>query len=131
MLGLFLRLLQNIYTPICYTLLVMGLLCLPGTAIPDLGEFSFEYFDKVVHFALFGMLAFLWSFYFFKRQPGLSKAAIIIWVILCAILLGICMEFVQFYFVPFRDFDPWDIVANSLGAIVTAMVFVRYYREQV
>lgn len=124
------RLLINLYTPVLWTALTITLLCLPGSAIPDLGDFSFEFLDKIVHFFLFGTLVFLWYYYLVHRsgeQKNLGRQ--VFWITLGSIALGICLEIVQYYFIPYRSFDPLDIVANSLGAVVIAIVATRFVRR--
>ena len=47
---------------------------------------------------------------------------ILIAVPLTSTLLGVILEFVQYYFVPNRDFDVFDIVANATGSVVAALL---------
>lgn len=123
------RILKNLSVPVGWTILTIVLLCMPGSTIPSLGSFSFEYLDKVVHFILFGALVFFWSYYLVNVRGVHALRQLIIWITLAAIILGICLEFVQFYFIPNRDFDPRDIVANSLGAVVIAGAFMIWTRR--
>ncbi len=39
-------------------------------------------------------------------------------VYVCASVLGIGMEYVQKYFIPFRDFEQGDIIADIIGSSV-------------
>src|SRR5436190_6441835 len=113
---------QHLYVPVGWTLLTIILLCLPGSAIPTVGMFGFHNIDKFVHFFFFGFLAMTWAFNFSFRIPSKWKK----WLFLfCSfsISLGIALEFVQLYFVANRNFDIWDIFADTLGAIVFSGVF--------
>ena len=110
----------HLYVPVGWTLLTIILLCLPGSAIPRVG-IGLGNIDKFVHFLLFGFIAMSWTINFSLKSPIQWKKWLIIFC-LFSISLGIALEFVQLYFIPNRDFDVWDIVADSLGAIVFSAI---------
>lgn len=65
--------------------------------------------DKILHFAGFGFMALLAVFagrglVFWKRMS----------LVLLVLFFGVVIEFIQYY-LPWRTFNPIDIVANSLG----------------
>ncbi len=69
-----------------------------------------------MHISLFGGFVFFWNFYLSKRP--LSAVQLLRWFFLIFVLanvFGIGMEFVQKYFIPFRDFDTEDIIADMIG----------------
>ncbi|MCJ7465853.1 MAG: VanZ family protein [Maribacter sp.] len=88
---------------------------LPGYNIPN--------FDKLVHFTFYfvavvlGVLAMrkeisqFWSF---------EKAAV--FLLVAMVLFGIIIEFVQFNFTTDRMGDPYDALANSVGALCGSLV---------
>ena len=109
--------LGNIYFPIAWTLIIAILLSLPGTMLPSEAHFSIPEFDKLVHISLFGGFVLSWNFYLSKRS--VLSPRLLRWFFLVFILgnsFGIGMEFVQKYFIPFRDFDTVDIIADMIGA---------------
>ena len=109
--------LGNIYFPIAWTLVIAFLLSIPGTMLPSEAHFSIPEFDKLVHISLFGGFVLSWNFYLSKRS--VSSPQLLRWFFLVFILgnsFGIGMEFVQKYFIPFRDFDTVDIIADMIGA---------------
>jgi len=109
--------LGNIYFPIIWTLFVAFLLCIPGTMLPNEKRFFIAGFDKLVHVSLFGGFVLSWNFYLSKRS--IPSARLLRWYFLIFILgnaFGIGMEFMQKYYIPFRDFDTEDIIADMIGA---------------
>jgi hypothetical protein len=113
--------------PIGWTIITIVLLCLPGSSIPGEGfVFNIPNLDKIVHVILFGGIVLFWGgHYAFRpeRSQGWQKL-----VILLAILsagLGVVLEYVQFYFIPQRSFDTYDIVADTSGALA-AMLLVLF-----
>ena len=112
------QLLRKIYTPLAWTIFIQVLFCLPGTSLPSSGFLaSIPQFDKVVHFFFFAGFVSLWCYYFARKNPGFDTLKITfftIWFI--AVANGIIVEYIQFYFIPFRSFDEKDIIADMLGA---------------
>jgi VanZ family protein len=101
---------------VAWVIIVTVLLVLPGPDIPDVSFLDKIYFDKWVHAGLFGGMTFLFSFPFIKNLR-LTKKLLIYIVIVCA-LYGAIMEFVQKYLAFERDFDYWDMVADTVGCII-------------
>jgi VanZ family protein len=109
--------LENVYFPIVWTLIIAILLCLPGNMLPNETHFRIPQFDKLIHVSLFAGFVLFWNFYLSRR--AFSPAQLLRWFFLIFILgnsLGIGMEFVQKYLIPFRDFDTEDIIADMIGA---------------
>ncbi len=112
------RLFSKIYTPLAWTLFIQVLFFTPGTSLPSPGIFAgFENFDKVIHFLFFTGFVGLWCYYFFHARPAFRFLKITFFVIwLIAAVNGIVVEYIQFYYIPFRSFDKGDIIADILGA---------------
>ncbi|MBN9382879.1 MAG: VanZ family protein [Chitinophagaceae bacterium] len=109
--------LRNIYFPIAWTLIVAFLLSIPGTMLPSETHFALPNFDKLVHICFFGGFVLSWNFYLSERSN--SSARLLRWYFLVFVLgntFGIGMEFIQKYYIPFRDFDTEDIIADMIGA---------------
>ncbi len=69
---------------------------------------EFDQMDKVHHFLSYGILMLWFSQVFHSRQRFLLLMALI--------TMGILIEFIQPY--TGRMFDPFDMLANSSGALV-------------
>ena len=122
------RLTSHIAIPITWTIFSIILLCLPGSSFPGGGLFEIPNLDKVVHVILFGGIVVFWCVYYLgKNVSNTNLRSTIIVIALLTIALGICMEFIQFNYIPYRGFDKGDIVANTLSAIVFAAFF--YFRK--
>jgi hypothetical protein len=114
--------------PIVWTLIIGILLALPGNMLPKEQGFTIPQFDKFVHISLFGGFVFLWNLWLARptniagrtgtaaRPPlqPLLRRFFIIFALGC--IYGISMEYVQKYFIPGRDFDLADIIADMIGA---------------
>lgn len=77
--------------------------------MPDISIMSFEYRDKVIHFALY----FILVGWFIQLYQKTSSRIIIL---AGAILLGMLIEYLQ-GMTAYRSFDYFDEFANSLGAM--------------
>jgi len=109
--------LSALYVPIAWTLLIIIAMCLPGNYIPNEQGFKLPNFDKLVHMGMFGGFVFLWSLYLTKCR---SRAGRLLLGFFCFYLLangfGVAMEYVQKYWIPGRDYDLADIIADMFGA---------------
>ncbi len=83
---------------------------LPGKELPKLT--LFDQIDKVVHFVFFFIFYLLWSSLFNIKQ---NKHIILL---LISSLYGLSIEYYQKYFVAGRNFDIWDVFADTLGAFI-------------
>lgn len=77
--------------------------------------------DKVVHAGMYGVLAVLVSLAMCGGRRAFPARVQFFAPIVFAVLYGLSDEIHQ-HFVPTRNFDPWDLVANTAGA-----VFAQYY----
>lgn len=109
--------LSPLYVPVIWTLLIAFAMCLPGGYIPNENGFALPNFDKLIHLGMFGGFAFLWSLYLSRFRLPTGKLLL---GFFCFYLLsngfGVAMEFVQKYWIPGRDYDLADIIADMWGA---------------
>ncbi|MBN8855921.1 MAG: VanZ family protein [Sphingobacteriales bacterium] len=132
MIHLLKKYLGKIYSAIGWTFMVILLLSLPGSMLPNESHFSIPQFDKFVHITLFGGFVLLWNFYLSTRP--LSTKKLLRWfffIFMVGNALGIGMEFVQKYWIPFRDFDTVDIIADMIGAGVGYGVSTIFFLRSV
>jgi VanZ family protein len=107
----------RLYIAIAWTLIVLVLLSLPGNLLPDEAAFRIPNLDKLVHICLFGGFVFLWGLYVNSKKFKPKKNLQIFFILfIIASLLGIGMEYVQKYFIPFREFELGDIIADLIGS---------------
>ena len=107
----------KIFWPITWTLVIGILLAMPGSMLPNETHFTIPQFDKIVHISLFGGFVFLWNLYLSSRPIPVSRLLRLFFLIfLLAEAYGIGMEYVQKYYIPGRDFDEADIIADIIGA---------------
>jgi hypothetical protein len=107
----------SLYVPILWTLIVGTLCFLPGSMIPNESHFAIPQFDKFVHVTLFGGFVFLWNLYETKRvsEPERLLKLFFLWYVLGNIY-GIGSEYVQKYWIPGREYDQADMIADMIGA---------------
>ena len=73
--------------------------------------------DKIVHALEYAVLAILcYRAFLYGAGPQLAKFAGILGIA-GAICFGVTDEIHQ-YFVPLREADPWDLLANAIGSVV-------------
>jgi VanZ family protein len=107
----------SLYVPILWTIVVATLCCLPGSLLPNESHFKIPEFDKLVHICFFGGFVFLWSLYESGRisdPQKLLKAFFFFYVL--GNVFGIGIEYIQKYWIPGRDYDLADIIADMIGA---------------
>jgi VanZ family protein len=110
---------RHIWLSIAWTTIILILLSLPGSMLPHEETFQIPNFDKLVHAGLFGGFVLLWSTYFSEKKITQRKLLIIFFrIFIIASLYGATTEFIQKYFIPGRDFDVADILADMTGAAI-------------
>ncbi len=80
-------------------------------------------FDKAVHFVEYGILGFLLARSILGFQSSLSSKLLISLAVVLAIAYGISDEVHQ-TFVPGRNASPWDVLADGLGGLTGALLYV-------
>lgn len=113
---------HNLYT-ILWALVILTITLSPGTSIPVSESVKIPNLDKVVHFLVFGVFAYL-------LVKGLSKQdeykffnyySFLLSFIISA-CFGIIIEFLQII-IPGRGYDPLDIMANISGIVLGLSVY--------
>lgn len=82
--------------------------------------------DKYGHFLAYAILAMLWAAYLnvSKRiKLGLSLSV----SFLTTVFFGFLMELAQLHFTTNRQYDYYDIIANSMGSLIGILVFFVYF----
>jgi len=89
---------------------------------------QFSHYDKLGHAVVFGGLAFLVAAGMWRSGRRYSNAGLYWAPVIFASGYGLFIELVQL-FLPHRSFDPWDIVANTAGALLVMSVLAELVRR--
>lgn len=96
--------------------------------LPELGgELWFDHLDKLIHFfiyVIFCSLGFLAIMEFSKNRMSHPRGLLLILII--AFFYGLLIEVLQHFMPLNRMFEIWDLLANSLGAIMGCWLIKRY-----
>ena len=100
----------------------------PGKALPQI-DWNFLSFDKFIHFSIFSIMSFLGGVSF-KNSLGSTRIIIRVLIsLLIAISYGAILEYMQ-SFIPDREFDYADLVAN-IGGSAAGTVLLLYYNTRI
>jgi VanZ family protein len=105
---------------IAWFFIVSYLLCLPGNEVPEISWTNqIPFFDKGVHAVLFGGLTLFFCWPFYKSSFNTKeRVRYFIKIALSASISGLAFEFIQKYFIPGRDYDLMDWVADTAGVLI-------------
>lgn len=114
---------------IAWFFILLFLLLLPGQSIPESTDWmDYIFIDKWIHLGFFTVLGIL----FFvpvlianiseRRKRMLTKS-----ILIGLLIWGVCSEFVQQEFAEGRFFDIADVVADSLGSILSVFISKRLF----
>ena len=111
-----------------YSLVVTILYSLTLSAISlvkfrDIPDYVPSFSDKVLHFLMYGLLAFLWIITL-THKFRLKRIFAIVWAGIIAITFGIIIEVLQGKITDTRVTDPNDITANTLGILLVIIIIV-------
>ena len=85
--------------------------------------------DKVVHFVEYGILGFLLARSILGFQSSLSSKLLVSLAVVLVIVYGISDEVHQ-AFVPGRNASSWDVLADGLGGLMGAVLYVGTGRRR-
>jgi hypothetical protein len=107
----------SLYIPLLWTLVVGTLCFLPGSMLPNEAHFPIPQFDKFVHIPCSAVLSFCGTYMKAKRVAEPDRLLKLFFPLVCAgNIYGIGSEYVQKYWIPGRDYDQADIIADMIGA---------------
>jgi VanZ family protein len=109
---------------IVYTLLVTVLFLYPFKGTTTI-NFIIP-IDKLIHVLIYLSLSFLWISYSNRLANYKKTGKPIIIVMLLCFFYGIIIELTQELFIPFRNSDLFDVLANMIGAILGALLFWNF-----
>ena len=107
-----------------WLVVITVLFFLPGSALPKETWFSKIHIDKWVHTGFFAVLVFLWRSSIDSEAKGYHTLLFMI-----AIFYGLMVEFVQKWWVPYRDFDYYDLVFDAAGSFLGLIAWFWVYKK--
>lgn len=105
-----------------WIILILFLCTMPGSSLPKASLFDKLHVDKIVHFFLFGGTVILLAYGYYRQRGHISGKALL-GIALVTGLYGLAIEFIQKYFTANRSFEIMDVVADTLGALMGAVIF--------
>ena len=104
----------------CYTLLIiiLSLLPIPNLKIP---EFNLIQTDKLIHVIVYFVMFLIWVKSNILKDNNLKYKTLIV-----VFLISFSLEFLQGTSFVKRYFELADLIANSLGIIISYGLFVLY-----
>lgn len=118
--------LRHALMPAFVALLIAALHALPGRDIAHASWLDAVHVDKVVHAAMFAVLAH-------AVLVGMGKSGLLSrwrWAATAGCLLyGVVLEGVQGAWCPGRTADPWDALADGIGVALAWVTFRWIYRS--
>lgn len=85
--------------------------------------------DKIIHVILYLVYTFLIARYLVKRNPdhGLARSFVISFTY--SVLFGAIIELIQAYYIPMRNGEIMDVVANAVGSFLALPIFIIIHRK--
>ena len=113
---------------IIWFIFVLVVVFLPGDDVPDESWLSLSNFDKLIHATLFGGLVFFFCLPFKKAViERTEKLNLFLRITIATIVWGFTTELIQKYFIPGRQYDLIDWIADSVGAIIAFFISRRLF----
>ncbi len=115
---------QQKYT-LLWSVFVLFACLIPGKEIPQVSFITIPHFDKIVHFSFYFILSLLFL------QPSKKPLNTLYYFadILYCLVLGIVIEFIQHHYIPNREGDVFDVLANFMGSIFGLFIFALKFKN--
>ena len=113
--------------PLLWAVAILVLTLMPGNDVPKWPWAEIIHLDKIVHFVLFGVLAWLLAGVFRFRLLMKEVRAISI-AILVTVMYGGAIELLQGWMGMGRSADVWDLLVDALGAAVAVLMVSKWWR---
>lgn len=115
--------------PIIWAAIIFTLYSLPSSVIKYDPSWDFFRLDKLVHFSLFFVWTIILSVLFVKQSNVFFQKYHSIIATIFSLIYGGVLEFFQEDWFPSRSSDPWDMVANAVGALLGLILFRKIFSK--
>ncbi|MEX0982265.1 MAG: VanZ family protein [Bacteroidales bacterium] len=109
-----------------FALFILILTVIPTGISEEAPGFFFKGMDKLIHGIMYGLLAMLSLYEYFKLKP-LSYLPYFL-ILLGVFLYSILMEIIQHYLVAYRSCEMNDVLANLFGILIAAL-FILWIKK--
>jgi VanZ family protein len=114
---------------IIWWVIMSVLIFLPGNQLPETNDWDFLMLDKLAHFGLFAIFAFLLIRGLNKQYQFLSlRRHSLIYSLAFGIFYAVSAEFLQQY-ASDRHFEWQDMIANALGILTGLLIYLVFVKK--
>ncbi len=108
---------------ILWSLVILWLISIPGSNIPKTPLLAIPHFDKLVHFGIFAVFAFLLIYGLNKQSTAFCQKYQYTIALLAGVIYSAGTELLQHIYISSRSGEFWDFLANLAGCVVGLLVF--------
>ncbi len=108
---------------ILWIIVIFILSSISGNALDKVPKINIPHFDKIVHFAMYSILQYLFILKFSKTSCKLKLTSFLLITGIFSVTYSISMEFAQAYLFEKRSGDIFDVLANTTGIITVIIVY--------
>ena len=117
----------NLFT-IMWAAVILLTTLLPSSSLPSVSVWELFSFDSFAHAFLFSVLTFLMIVGFAKQYSYLRlKHYPVQHALFISTMFGIFIELMQHHFIPGRQGDIVDVLANTIGCLLGIVLFKWIY----
>jgi VanZ family protein len=107
---------KTIWPALIWSAFVFVVLMIPGNKLPNEKLIPIPHFDKLVHFLLFGVFAYLWDLYLRKRESFIKERKRALLILFIIFMYGLLLEYLQLFIG--RKFDVIDLISDMSGILL-------------
>lgn len=107
---------------ISWFIVMCYLLFSPSQSLPKTGLLNIPHLDKLVHAALFGIMAMV--FLYDAQRAQQNRRTSIVILLIFSVVFGISSELIQYSFIPGRAGNVYDFLADISGYVLGVGFFV-------
>ena len=114
--------------PVLWGLVIFVLSLMPGGQ-GNMLLFGIPHFDKVGHFGMYA----IWAFLIFMALSGypLASKTKAFWIsVLLGAFTGVALEYGQYFMHQGRSFELADMIANAFGALIGSLCSYLYFSRK-
>lgn len=115
---------KSYYKSLLWAMVIIVLLLIPGNKLPHNKLINIPHLDKIVHFILFMVLAYIMIFDTWVLKKKLETRHITLILVISIVFAGLT-EIYQYYLIVFRTGSIFDFMADVLGILLASIIF-RY-----